>query len=217
MTFHNVPAFAIHLDVPVEVPSLGTVTVDIAWGGMMYVLVRRRQRRACSSRRTRGPNASASARWSRPPTREQKPVVHPENPGADRSDDRADHRPADPPGRPRQEHRGDLDRRRSIGHDPITWTGVLDRSACGTGTCARMAVLHARGQLGLGPGFRARGDPGHHLHRPPGRVRPGRPVPRRRPDDQRPGLDHRHRPVRARPDDPFPEGFTVGDIWGGIS
>ena len=26
---------------------------------------------------------------------------------------------------------------------PSTWTGVIDRSPCGTGTCAKMAVLHA--------------------------------------------------------------------------
>ena len=40
MTFENVPAFALHLNVPVEVPNLGTIKVDIAWGGMMYVLLR---------------------------------------------------------------------------------------------------------------------------------------------------------------------------------
>ena len=30
VTFRNVPAFAAHLDTPVEVPQLGTVTVDVA-------------------------------------------------------------------------------------------------------------------------------------------------------------------------------------------
>ena len=38
VTFRNVPAFATHLDVPVEVPQLGTVTVDVAYGGMFYVI-----------------------------------------------------------------------------------------------------------------------------------------------------------------------------------
>src|SRR3979411_1730886 len=33
VTFRNVPAFATHLDVAVEVPQLGTVTVDVAYGG----------------------------------------------------------------------------------------------------------------------------------------------------------------------------------------
>ena len=38
VTFRNVPAFAVHLDKPIEVPQLGTVTVDVAWGGMFYVI-----------------------------------------------------------------------------------------------------------------------------------------------------------------------------------
>jgi proline racemase len=33
--------------------------------------------------------------------------------------------------------------------DPSTWTGALDRCPCGTGTCSKMAVLHAKGQLKL--------------------------------------------------------------------
>src|SRR5215471_11260865 len=38
VTFQNVPAFAVHLDRPIEVPSLGTVTVDVAYGGMFYAI-----------------------------------------------------------------------------------------------------------------------------------------------------------------------------------
>ena len=38
VTFRNVPAYAAHLDVPVEVPQLGTVIVDVGWGGMFYVI-----------------------------------------------------------------------------------------------------------------------------------------------------------------------------------
>src|SRR3954447_23529325 len=37
VTFRNVPAFAVHLDTPIEVPTLGTVRVDVAYGGMWYV------------------------------------------------------------------------------------------------------------------------------------------------------------------------------------
>ena len=40
---------------------------------------------------------------------------------------------------------------------PSTWTGVIDRSPCGTGTCAKMAVLHAKGRLGIGEDFRHEG------------------------------------------------------------
>ena len=38
VTFRNVAAFATHLDSPVEVPQLGTVRVDVAYGGMFYVI-----------------------------------------------------------------------------------------------------------------------------------------------------------------------------------
>src|SRR5829696_9706348 len=39
VAFRNVPAFAVHLDAPLEVPSIGTLTVDVAFGGMFYVIV----------------------------------------------------------------------------------------------------------------------------------------------------------------------------------
>ena len=38
VTFENVPAFAVHLNAPVEVPELGTVMVDVSYGGMFYVI-----------------------------------------------------------------------------------------------------------------------------------------------------------------------------------
>ena len=38
VTFENVPAFAVYLDRAIEVPHLGTVTVDVAYGGMFYVI-----------------------------------------------------------------------------------------------------------------------------------------------------------------------------------
>src|SRR5450759_820434 len=33
VAFRNVPAFAVHLDAVIDVPTLGRVTVDVAWGG----------------------------------------------------------------------------------------------------------------------------------------------------------------------------------------
>ncbi|KAK4508542.1 hypothetical protein PRZ48_002281 [Zasmidium cellare] len=39
VAFDNVPAFVYVLDHQVEVPGVGTVSVDVAWGGMHYVLV----------------------------------------------------------------------------------------------------------------------------------------------------------------------------------
>src|SRR5258708_32870486 len=39
VTFENVPSFVFHLDRPVEVAGLGTLTVDVAYGGMVYAMV----------------------------------------------------------------------------------------------------------------------------------------------------------------------------------
>jgi proline racemase len=96
---------------------------------------------------------------------------------------------------------------------PSTWTGAIDRSPCGTGTCARMASLHAKGKLGLGQDFVHEGILGT--------VFTGRLL-----EETTVGP---HRAVvptiggRAwitgiaqyvlEDDDPFPEGFTVSDIW----
>src|ERR671938_631406 len=38
VTFQNVPAFSVYLDATIDVPQLGTVTVDVAYGGMFYVI-----------------------------------------------------------------------------------------------------------------------------------------------------------------------------------
>src|SRR5205823_1482786 len=38
VTFRNVPAFVARLDAPLEVPRLGTLSVDVAYGGMFYVI-----------------------------------------------------------------------------------------------------------------------------------------------------------------------------------
>ena len=38
MTFENVPAFSVQLGAAIDVPELGTVVVDVAYGGMFYVI-----------------------------------------------------------------------------------------------------------------------------------------------------------------------------------
>ena len=97
---------------------------------------------------------------------------------------------------------------------PDTWTGVLDRSPCGTGTCAKMAALHAKGQLALDEDFHHEGILGTIFT---GRlVREARVGPYRAVVPTITG--HAWITGFAQdvvdPDDPFPEGFTVGDIWG---
>src|SRR5579871_3947396 len=78
VTFRNVPAFATHLDARVEVPQLGTVTVDVAYGGMFYVIAD-----AAPLGLRLAPDEARDivrvAEMIKAAAREQLPVTHPEN------------------------------------------------------------------------------------------------------------------------------------------
>lgn len=210
VTFENVPAFAVHLGVPVEVPTLGTVAVDVAYGGMFYVIA---DAGPLGLRLTpdEGRDITRLGEMIKAATCEQYPVVHPENPGIAGVTIAQLSGPA----------HGDADRRNAVvvstgelkWDRPATWTGAIDRSPCGTGTCAKMATLYARGQLPLGRDFRHEGVLGT--------VFTGRLVRETRVGPYRavvPTLSGRawitgFAQYVVDPEDPFPEGFTVGDIW----
>jgi proline racemase len=212
VTFENVPAFAVHLDRQIEVPTLGTVTVDVAWGGMFYAIAEAAQ---FGLRLTpdEGADIVRIGEMVKAAAAEQLPVEHPENAGM------AGITIAELTAPPTQRgatakntvivSTGQLDWDR-----PASWTGILDRSPCGTGTCARMAVLHAKGQLGLDEDFHHEGILGTiwtgRLLRET-QVGPYTAVV--------PTLSGRawitgFANYVVDPDDPFPDGFTVGDIWG---
>ena len=96
---------------------------------------------------------------------------------------------------------------------PETWTGALDRCPCGTGTCAKMAALHAKGQLKLNEDFNHEGLLGTiftgRLIKETG-VGPYKAVV--------PTLSGQawitgFNTYVLDPSDPFPEGFRMGDIW----
>ena len=83
--------------------------------------------------------------------------------------------------------------------------GWFDRSPCGTGTCARMAQLYARGRARRWhQDFVNESYIGTPLHRAAGRGDDGGRPAGGGPDHHRAGLDHRHRPVHARPRGPVP-------------
>ena len=151
VTFRNVPAFAVHLDAPIEVPKLGTVTVDVAYGGMFYVLA---EAAPFGLRLTpeEGREIARVSEMIKAAAQEQLPVAHPTEPGFAGVTIALLH---GPPSSSEAHSRnavtvstGKLDWDR-----PATWTGAIDRSPCGTGTCARMAALHAKGKLGLNENF----------------------------------------------------------------
>ncbi len=151
VAFRNVPAFATHLDAKVEVKELGTVTVDVAYGGMFYVIADAEPlgfRLAPDEAR----DIVRVAEMIKAATREQLSVVHPENPGIAGVTIAQLSGPAFGAGAHRRNtvvvSTGELDWSR-----PASWTGALDRSPCGTGTCAKMATLYAKGKLATEPGF----------------------------------------------------------------
>ena len=96
---------------------------------------------------------------------------------------------------------------------PSSWTGALDRSPCGTGTCAKMATLHARGRLALNEPFRHEGVLGTvftGMLVEETTVGPYRAVV---PQLSGTAWITGFAQYVVDPTDPFPEGFTVGDIW----
>ena len=212
VTFRNVPAFATHLDVPVEVPQLGTVTVDVAYGGMFYVIA---AAEPLGLRLTpdEGRAIVRIGEMIKAAAREQIPgIVHPDNPDINTL---STAQLTGPPHSAENDMRnaviistGDFDWQR-----PDTWTGVLDRSACGTGTCARMATLHARGQLALGKPFRHESVLGTVFTGclvEETQVGPYRAVvPTISGQAWITGISQ----YVLDAEDPFPEGFVVGDLW----
>jgi proline racemase len=203
VTFRNVPAFATHLDAPLEVPGLGTITVDVAYGGMFYVIA---DAAALGFRLTpdEARDIVRTAEMIRAATREQLPVAHPENPaicGVSISQISGE------PSRP------GVHRKNAVVVSTGTLAGVLDRSPCGTGTCAKMAVLHAKGKLPLHQDFVHEGILGTTFTgRLVEQTRVG-PYPAVVPTLSGQAWITGFAQYVLDPEDPFPAGFTVGDIW----
>lgn len=211
VTFQNVPAFAAHLDAVIDVPHLGPVTVDVGWGGMFYVIADVRQFKGLELIPEHGAEIVRVSSLIKQAAHEQLPVAHPEYPGIGITVSQL----SGPTDDPKADLRNAVTMSSGMfsWDDATTWTGAIDRCSCGTGTCAKMAVLHAKGELALNTDFRHQSILGNvytgrlveevTLH---GRAAV---VPTISGTSWIFGintlvLDH---------DDPFTHGFTVGDIW----
>lgn len=211
VTLRNVPCFVMALDAPLRVDGLGDITVDIAWGGMFYVLANGDALGIDLDAQNGAQIARVSERILAA-ARVQLPVTHPENPAI-----------TGPTitnlwGAPTDngtQGRGAITVS-SGGYDPArpdAIPGALDRCPCGTGTCAKMAVLHARGNLGLGEDYVNAGPLGTTFT---GRIEEvttlaGQPA--IVPSISGQAWIYGTAQYMLDPTDPFPEGFTVGDIW----
>lgn len=91
--------------------------------------------------------------------------------------------------------------------------GRLDRSPCGTGTCARLAVLHKRGQLQVGEELRHSSVIGtEFVARISDTARVGQ-YNAVRPIVRGSAWITAYKQMVLDPSDPFPQGFRVGDVW----
>ena len=196
----NVPCFVDRLDAPLEVPGLGTVNVSVAYGGMFYGIVdvtSLGMRIVPDQARELGEIGERI----RQAAREQFDVVHPENPGIRDVSIVQLNEPfvsADQP----------------VRNTCICSPGRSDRSPTGTGTCARMAVLHAKGQLKVGEGLIHESIIGSRFY---GTIVGettvgGRPaiLPTVRGSAWITGFST----YVLDPTDPYPHGYVVNDAWG---
>jgi proline racemase len=211
ITFRNVPAFVAGLDISLEVPGLGSVLVDVAWGGMFFVIADADQ---FDLRLTpdEGRDITRISRMLTLAAAEQYPVSHPDYPDVPG----VTIAQLSGPGSPGTDRRNAV----TMSSGPASWnrphsfTGGIDRSPCGTGTSAKMATLHARGRLPLGRDFRHESIVGSVWT---GRLLESATVAGRAaviPQITGRAWITGFADYVLDPTDPFPNGFRVGDIWG---
>jgi proline racemase len=137
VTLRNVPAFLARRDATVQLPG-GPLGYDLAFGGNFYAIV---DAAGCGLEVDPARAAELIARGARimAAIEAQDRPVHP----ADSRIGGLRHVMFTAPGRDGADARG------AVSIHP----GWLDRSPCGTGTSARMAQLHARGELAVGAPF----------------------------------------------------------------
>jgi trans-L-3-hydroxyproline dehydratase len=198
--FTNVPCFVEQLDASLEVEGLGTLRVDVAYGGMWYAIADAKALGfAIEPEEAR--DLSVVGERIRAAAREQLTCTHPENPDIAGV---------------------------SIVQIAEPWQGVgqvtknavvvapgrLDRSATGTGLSARLAVLHARGLMNVGDSMTHASAIGSTFD--------GRIVEETRVGD-RDAIVPAIRgsawitgiwQVLVDPTDPYPEGYLLADTWG---
>lgn len=135
---NNVASFADKLDATLEVEGIGSLNVDTAYGGDSFVIVDA-SRLGFEIRPDEAKDIAQMGSRITVAANEQLGFSHPTNP-------EWNHISFCQIALPLSEENGVPVSRNSVVIDP----GKLDRSPCGTGCSARMAVLHAKGLLNKG-------------------------------------------------------------------
>jgi proline racemase len=196
----NVPCFVDRLDAMLEVEGFGTVAADIAYGGMFYAIVDA-TRLGFAVVADEARELAVLGERVRLAARAQLRVTHPDNPDIAGVSIVQLNRPFAGVG--------------AVSRNTcIVAPGRSDRSPTGTGTCARMAVLHARAEMRVGEAMTHESLIGSRFE---GRIVAetsiaGRPaiVPT---ISGRAWITGFHSYL-VDPDDPWPEGFRLADAIG---
>ncbi|GAB2949675.1 proline racemase family protein [Nonomuraea fastidiosa] len=138
VTLRNVPSYCDRLDAKVSVPGFGEIPYDLAYGGNFYAIVNLDDYGLPFDRAAKNEIIAAGLKTMEAINAADEPVH--------REDDRirgCHHVYFAAPGSDAVHSR----------HAMAIYPGWFDRSPCGTGTSARMAQLHARGELEVGKDF----------------------------------------------------------------
>ncbi len=148
VTIQNVPSFTLGLDRVADVPGFGEVRYDMAFGGNFYAVVGL-EALGLPFERAAGQRLLDAGLSIMDAIDERDRPVHPENPDIAG----CHHVYLAAPGSTARHSR----------HAMAIHPGWFDRSPCGTGTSARMAQLHTRGELALHTDFRNESFIGTHF------------------------------------------------------
>ncbi|MDT2004188.1 hypothetical protein FXW78_04415 [Rhodococcus opacus] len=199
--FENQPAFAYEIGVPLELDGYGTLTVDVAWGGMAYVLADA-DRLGLKLQPDEARDICDLGQKLKTAAAEQIPAVHPTNPEF--------------AGITQTEFVGPLSRTEGVltaRNAVVVSPGRLDRSPCGTGTSARLSVLKAKGLIEVGEKFVHESVIGSRFESRIDRLTKvgtyDAVVPRVSGQAYITELSQ----VGLDPADPFPTGYTLSDTW----
>lgn len=197
----NVASFADKLDVTLEVPGFGKLRVDTAFGGDSFVIVDGEQMGLSLEPK----NARQLAKLGSIITNaanDQLGFTHPDIPDWDHISFCQFTWPVEKSG-------GRLRGANAVSIKPAK----LDRSPCGTGTCARMAVHYARGEMGVEDTILSTSIIGSEFE---GKIQSeteigGRPaiIPSIRGSAWITGTHQ----LTLDPTDPFPSGYRLSDTW----
>ena len=144
VAFRNVPSFVLALDVEVAT-TRRPLSLDVAFGGAFYGSI---DVRKIGLRVEPGalPELIALQRELRPALERAIDVVHPEQPDLAGIYGVIFWEPVEVPD-------GEPQTQRNV---TVFADGEVDRSPCGSGTSARLAILHERGEISVGETFRHR-------------------------------------------------------------